>query len=474
MRYVKFIFLFVLMFGLTRDLLAQETANLLARKNIASLTDAELASLKRGIAAMKALPANDPTSWQFQANMHWTSRPTSPLHNQCEHTPTPGGGTATHFLAWHRGYLYYFERILQAKSGDRNLKLPYWNWRNNRALPMPFRSPAANDNPLYHRGRIMNDGSLIRSEFVNLDLSNALDQTSFFRFQSLLEGSPHGSIHGSVGGDMGGIATSARDPIFWLHHCNIDRLWDVWLNSGPQRQNSTNPNYLAREFTFADENGNSVTRTTRELLSSGGLGYFYDDAPRFFPVSAPVPPQNNRAMATSVSQFEGAGDNDLDFSDKRQVLSFSDQGQSMFENATAGDQPNKVFVKITGIEYKVLPTFTYGVYLNLPKDETDSDRSSTHYVGSINFFGTDHKHEEQGDAEPENKNFKFDTRLDISPAVSKLKAAGTWNPKKISVTLRPLAPVAPKGKEEEKKAFYVESAKSSKLKYEKIEVLTGN
>ena len=110
----------------------------------------------------------------------------------------------------------------------------------------------------------------------------------------------------------------------------------------------------------------------------------------------------------------------------------------------------------------------------MPKDETDSDRSSTHYVGSINFFGTDHKHEDEKGEKSEKETFKFDTSLDISPAVLKLKAAGAWDPKKISVTLRPLAPVAPKDKEEEKKAFYIESAKSSKLKYEKIEVVTGN
>jgi Common central domain of tyrosinase len=46
----------------------------------------------------------------------------------------------------------------------------------------------------------------------------------FFTFQNQLE-SIHNGIHGWVGGTMGDISTSAYDPIFWAHHCMIDRLW---------------------------------------------------------------------------------------------------------------------------------------------------------------------------------------------------------------------------------------------------------
>src|SRR5436305_4534028 len=44
-----------------------------------------------------------------------------------------------------------------------------------------------------------------------------------------LESTPHDSVHVSIGGFMGSFGTAARDPIFWLHHSNIDRLWDAWL-----------------------------------------------------------------------------------------------------------------------------------------------------------------------------------------------------------------------------------------------------
>ena len=38
----------------------------------------------------------------------------------------------------------------------------------------------------------------------------------------------HDQIHGWVGGTMGAVSTSAYDPIFYSHHCMIDRIWYLW------------------------------------------------------------------------------------------------------------------------------------------------------------------------------------------------------------------------------------------------------
>jgi tyrosinase len=48
-----------------------------------------------------------------------------------------------------------------------------------------------------------------------------------------MEGNPHGSAHTSFGGSIASIGTAARDPLFFLLHCNVDRLWAKW-----QRQNN--------------------------------------------------------------------------------------------------------------------------------------------------------------------------------------------------------------------------------------------
>ncbi|ORY72106.1 common central domain of tyrosinase-domain-containing protein [Pseudomassariella vexata] len=42
---------------------------------------------------------------------------------------------------------------------------------------------------------------------------------------------PHGTVHsavGGVGGHMSYLDYSSFDPIFWLHHCNVDRIFSLW------------------------------------------------------------------------------------------------------------------------------------------------------------------------------------------------------------------------------------------------------
>jgi tyrosinase len=38
----------------------------------------------------------------------------------------------------------------------------------------------------------------------------------------------HNQVHVWVGGDMG-PASSPNDPVFYLNHCNVDRIWEGWM-----------------------------------------------------------------------------------------------------------------------------------------------------------------------------------------------------------------------------------------------------
>lgn len=57
------------------------------------------------------------------------------------------------------------------------------------------------------------------------------DRTSAQTFRNDLEGwrggGMHNRVHGWIGGDMG-RGHSPNDPIFFLHHCNVDRIWAFW------------------------------------------------------------------------------------------------------------------------------------------------------------------------------------------------------------------------------------------------------
>ena len=61
-------------------------------------------------------------------------------------------------------------------------------------------------------------------QIASLDLNVTLD---FTHFTSLMEGY-HNTVHGWVGGTMNNIQYSPADPVFWMHHAEVDRIWSLW------------------------------------------------------------------------------------------------------------------------------------------------------------------------------------------------------------------------------------------------------
>jgi len=463
---------------------AQGPTDLRVRGNIADLSEPQLASLRKGVAAMAARPVDDPTSWQFQANVHGMPGPrTNPLWKRCEH------GTLL-FLAWHRGYLYYFERILRAASEDDSLTLPYWDWTTSPAVPIAYRQPADPSNPLFHE-RDLNDGSLIPPQFVSDDLNAALGQTAFAGFSPSLEDSPHGQVHVTVGGDMGSVPTSARDPVFWLHHGNIDRLWDRWLNLDAGRANPADAGWLDVRYAYADETGRTVTVKVSDIVSSAALGYRYDSVPN---PAAPAAHAPLAALAASAPGHAGAGGGHsgagpapgtvvassapaadpaapaapgtpLGFAPATIRLTpapATDAPLNAAVTAARPGRPGRILLDVRGLTVAATPKFTYDVYLNLPDGEVAPERLRLHRVGSINFFGkgpgADHDHAAA----------TFDQTLDATATVSHLRDLGAWDPQRVSVTLRPVTAVAPAGREAAVRDRAAASGAAAQIRYQRV------
>ena len=245
---------------------------LMVRKNVYSLSSTEIASLKKGISAMKALPVNDPTSWTYQAAIHGTTLTNNlPSWNSCQHN-------TRFFFSWHRMYLYFFERILKAKSGDPSFTLPYWDYQTNPVIPPAYRDNSTG-NPLYDGTRFssMNSGGSLPSS-ISSSINNALNFLLFYDYQTRIE-SPHGAVHTSIGGNMGKINTAGRDPVFYLHHANIDRLWEVWLwrCQGRSSPTSSDTTWWNQKYTFFDETGSAVVMTGNQIVDAAAqLNYSYD------------------------------------------------------------------------------------------------------------------------------------------------------------------------------------------------------
>ena len=147
------------------------------------------------------------------------------------------------FLPWHRAYLLDLERELQAI--DPSVALPYW--RFDQPAPNIFTLDffGVSDslgtvqfsagNPLrfwrtdgvqgINRRPFFSTSSAppgLRTEAQTLALGN------LYRLFRSMEGNPHGSAHTSFGGSISSVPTAAKDPLFFLLHCNVDRLWAKW------------------------------------------------------------------------------------------------------------------------------------------------------------------------------------------------------------------------------------------------------
>ena len=91
--------------------------------------------------------------------------------------------------------------------------------------------------------------------------------------QGVLEARPHNLVHNNIGGWMP-TASSPRDPIFFMHHSNIDRIWAVWNQS---HGNSTDSLWTDMVFTnnFRHVDGSFWSPKVSELYRPETLGYTY-------------------------------------------------------------------------------------------------------------------------------------------------------------------------------------------------------
>lgn len=148
------------------------------------------------------------------------------------------------FLPWHRVFIIELEKEVQKINSE--LFIPYWKWTEDRDIPewlkdfMPSgvtdedgdsleitRTPGANPN------------SPIPEESL---IENIMSESTYHRFVIRLEHA-HNFVHSWIGGRMNDILYSLTEPLFWLHHAEIDRLWNEWQIN----------NHAEEPFLFEDE-----------------------------------------------------------------------------------------------------------------------------------------------------------------------------------------------------------------------------
>jgi tyrosinase len=175
--------------------------------------------------------------------------------------PGMSGSDGRNFLSWHREYLAKFEQRLQKIHS--NITIPYWDWSVDRNIPTNLSDP--NDLTRWNVKRYGPYKKLPSLSAIN----KVKKQKTFIDFQNIIESTIHGTVHTFVGGKKGDMNqnNSPNDPIFWLHHANIDRLWNEW-QSTHQGMSPSNMNEILKPSPI-------ITRSVSEVQHISVLGYSY-------------------------------------------------------------------------------------------------------------------------------------------------------------------------------------------------------
>jgi tyrosinase len=430
---------------------------------------------------------SDPSSWWFFAAIHgeyvttngfpgWGFLPAPPpvptapqpsqsvwdlYWDQCQHQ-------SWYFPPWHRGYLVALEAQVRAAvinlGGPSTWALPYWNYLgpgDEFNIPPAFTQqnlPDSSPNPLFVTARYgpNNDGNIfvpvapngpVNQDCMSNDLYTGTDAntpppgfggppTGFWHgggTSGNLENNPHNLVHVFVGGNspdgqtsglMSDPGLAALDPIFYLHHANIDRMWAMW---NANNANPTDTSWLngpaaigEREFVMPMPDGSSWVYTPQQMSSLSQLNYTYDNLPQPAP-AAPLLAQRLRrlgaiaaaakATAGAVTtgrnvELVGANQEPLPVKGRRvrtTVKLDTDMRRKVsasLARAAETAAPDQVFLNLENVR-GTRDAHVLNVYVNLPEGANPSDHPEL-LAGSVGLFGLrraslkDGKHGGQG------------------------------------------------------------------------------
>ena len=167
------------------------------------------------------------------------------------------------FLPWHRVYLLRLEEM--GRAIDAQFSIPYWDWTSEKKVPpflKSFKPTVKALGPDIHVTRSPHKPPTLPSASSINSLMTLPNHTDF----STSIDSPHGAVHLWCHGTMSNIPTAPADPVFWLHHAMIDKIWADWQVSHPGAKPS---------LTGSDRVMDPWGETADGVISIAALGYSY-------------------------------------------------------------------------------------------------------------------------------------------------------------------------------------------------------
>jgi hypothetical protein len=364
------------------------------------------------------------------------------------------------FLPWHRAYLNYFEQIARQLPGCSDFTIPYWDWTTPSRIPLIFgedpNKPWDDDldgieppcswnlppNFSWKRAPLPNAkvGKLME-DIGTTDIYALIGRDNFGCYAGHLESGSHAIIHTQViKGNMGDPMTAALDPIFWVHHANIDRLWSKWMEKNLKItpspicpiegcENCKNPpiikNWLRNPLNVES---NSSNLKVYDLIDNRNLDYIYENTPeimiwndctqvRDFRPDNSVKSDFNKAKTANVNSFVTVSVKEA-FIKPENLTNLKNIQAAIFEflkiklaNTDLSTAPSLLLT--IEVEKPENPEISVMVFINVSKDVDPSKLTvdSPLYAATFSFFESievSHHHDSGSKEEVGSRHFIFD------------------------------------------------------------------
>ncbi|BFG27708.1 hypothetical protein CerSpe_139820 [Prunus speciosa] len=381
-----------------------------------------LAKYKKAIELMRALPDDDPRSFAQQAMVHcsycdggYPQVGYSDLEIQVHYCWL--------FFPFHRWYLYFFEKIMGELIDDPTFALPFWNWDAPAGMYIPeiftdttsslydqYRNAAhqppklldlnygGTDDDVDDATRITENLTTMYQQMVSKATSHRLFYGEPYSAgddpnpgAGNIESIPHNNIHfwtgdptQTNGEDMGAFYSAGRDPLFYAHHSNVDRMWSIYkdLLGGTDIEKT---DWLDAEFLFYDEKKNLVRVKVRDSLDTTKLGYVYEDVEIPWLTYTPTARKSSNKRKATVSSANLTTNFPATLTD---TISVEVARTSTTKRTSAQKKAQDEVLVISGIKYAGNETVKFDVYVN---DDAESlaGKDKSEFAGS--FIHVPHK-----------------------------------------------------------------------------------
>eukprot|EP00249_Psilotum_nudum_P015873 c25564_g1_i1 orf=490-2328(+) len=385
--------------------------------------------------ALRQLPANDPRRYAAQWNLHCAL---------CDGAYTEAGTSNEYqvhnswlFLPWHRWYVYFHERILAKLIKDDSFALPFWSWDTPAGNTFP--SIYVQNKPIYDADRNpkhmpptvvdlnynfsesglspsdqqkANDATMYRQIVTNATTPSLFFGQAYRQGDDpspgagTLENVPHGTVHSWTGDpsnpndeNMGALYSAARDAVFYAHHSNVDRMWEVWKSLGGRRQNLTDPDWLNATFLFYDENANLVRVKVSDALDTTKLAYKFQKVDMPWLKAKPSSKARSASKSAAVTTGPRGTFAPAAFAETREeIREFKERKSNEVKGVLTVLVKRPKQVKFSDFEEEVLllegvrvPTdknVKFDVFINLPEADEKTGYAISEYAGT--FYNLPH------------------------------------------------------------------------------------